>query len=130
MSVPSGYRFTKEHEWLSESSAGKFKIGITDYAQAELGDVVFIDLPEIGRAVKKGESMATVESVKAVSDIYAPIDGKVIEVNSTLSTKPELVNQEPHETGWMVVLEASEPSQSAQLLDASAYEGYLKEIAK
>ncbi len=130
MSVPSGLKFSKEHEWLKEEGAGKFRVGITDYAQSELGDVVFVDLPQTGRAVKRGESFASVESVKAVSDVYAPVDGEIVEVNSVLSTNPELINTEPHEKGWMIIIQASDPTQVSAMLDSSAYEQFLKEIAK
>ena len=130
MSVPAGLKFSKEHEWLKDTGAGKFRVGITDYAQSELGDVVFIDLPAVGRTVKRGESVATVESVKAVSDVYAPVDGTIVEVNTTLSSSPELLNSDPHENGWMITIEASNASQLSELMDSSAYETFLKEIAK
>ena len=130
MSVPAGLKYSKEHEWLKDDGAGKFRVGITDYAQGELGDVVFIDLPEIGRAVKQGESFASVESVKAVSDVYAPVDGTIVEVNGALSSSPELVNTDPHDKGWMIVLQSSDSSQLSTMMDSGAYEAFLKEIAK
>jgi len=130
MSVPAGLKYSKEHEWLKDDGAGKFRVGITDYAQGELGDVVFIDLPEIGRAVKQGESFASVESVKAVSDVYAPVDGTIVAVNGALSSSPELVNTDPHDKGWMIVLQSSDSSQLSTMMDSGAYEEFLKEIAK
>lgn len=130
MSVPAGLKYSKEHEWLKDDGAGKFRVGITDYAQGELGDVVFIDLPEIGRAVKQGESFASVESVKAVSDVYAPVDGTIVAVNGALSSSPELVNTDPHDKGWMIVLQSSDSSQLSTMMDSGAYEAFLKEIAK
>jgi glycine cleavage system H protein len=101
------------------------RIGITDHAQAELGDVVFVELPSIGTVVKKGAHLGTVESVKAVSDVFAPIGGKVVEVNSALETSPETVNQSPHGDGWIVVLEIADPADANELLDAAAYQALI-----
>ncbi len=129
MSVQAGLRYTKEHEWVS-TEGGKVRMGISEYAQHELGDVVFVELPKIGASVKKGASFSTVESVKAVSDVYAPVDGTVVEVNAALVENPQLINQSPFRDGWMVVLEPSDPKQVETLLDSAAYEAYLKEIAK
>lgn len=97
--IPSDYKYTREHEWLKEVRPSVFRVGITEYAQAELGDVVFVDLPEVGRSVKKGESFSSVESVKAVSDVYAPLDGKIVEVNAALADKPQLLNESPFADG-------------------------------
>ena len=121
MAYPTQYRYTKEHEWinLEETQA---KIGITEHAQSELGDVVFVELPAVGTQLKKGDNLGTVESVKAVSDIYAPLSGKVIEVNTKLESAPETINQDPHGEGWLVVLEVSDSSEADYLLDAAAYE--------
>lgn len=130
MSIPKDCRYTKEHEWAKAESAGKYKVGITDYAQTELGDVVFVDLPEVGRAVKKGESFGSVESVKAVSDIYAPISGKVIEVNAALTKSPEMINTSPYADAWMIRVEATNDSEAAELMDAAKYEAFLSEISK
>ena len=127
-SIPSDYKYTREHEWLKEVRPSVFRVGITEYAQAELGDVVFVDLPEVGRSVKKGESFSSVESVKAVSDVYAPLDGKIVEVNAALADKPQLLNESPFSEGWMVVIETS--ASTAELLDAKTYENYLSEISK
>jgi glycine cleavage system H protein len=126
MAYPTQLRYTKEHEWV-DLEGKRAKVGITDHAQSELGDIVFVELPSLGKVVKKGEGLATVESVKAVSDIYAPVSGKVIEINSPLDSSPETINQDPHGAGWLVVLEVTDPSQAKDLLDASAYERYLAE---
>lgn len=130
MSVPSGYRFTREHEWIKLESGSRARVGITDYAQSELGDVVFVELPQVGKAAGKGSAFSSVESVKAVSDVYAPVDGKVVEVNGALSDSPQLLNQEPYTEGWMAVIELSNPSQLESLLDSDGYEKYLSEISK
>jgi len=127
-SVPTEYKYTREHEWLQELKPSVYRVGITEYAQAELGDVVFVDLPEVGRTLKKAESFSSVESVKAVSDVYAPVDGTIAEVNSVLADKPQLLNESPFGEGWMIVLEATGSLEG--LMSASAYEAYLAEIAK
>jgi len=124
MSYPTAFRYTKEHEWV-KIEGKRARVGITDHAQAELGDVVFVELPSIGTVVKKGGQLGTVESVKAVSDVFAPLGGKVVEVNSALESSPETVNQSPHADGWIVVLEISDPSEVDGLLDAAAYEALI-----
>jgi glycine cleavage system H protein len=121
MPYPKEYRYSKEHEWVS-LDGNRAKVGITDHAQSELGDVVFVELPAAGTQVKKGESLGTVESVKAVSDIYTPLSGKIVEVNDALEAAPETVNKDPHGEGWLVVLEASDPNEADALLDAEAYQ--------
>ena len=126
MAYPTQFRYTKDHEWVA-LEANQAKIGITEYAQGELGDIVFVELPSPGTGVTKGENLATVESVKAVSDIYAPMSGKVLAVNTQLESSPEIINQDPHGTGWLVLLEASDPSEAEDLFDAAAYERYLAE---
>ena len=125
MAYPTQYRYTKEHEWVNLEGT-QAKIGITEHAQSELGDVVFVELPAIGTELKKGDNLGTVESVKAVSDIYAPLSGKVIEVNTKLESAPETINQDPHGEGWLAVLEVADSSEANSLLDAASYE---KEIA-
>lgn len=126
---PSDYRYTKDHEWIKvEGSIGT--IGITDYAQQELGDVVFVELPKVGVQLKPGESFGTVESVKAVSEIFSPVTGEVTEINSALSDKPEKVNQDPHGSAWLVKIRLADPSEVSALMDASAYEAYVAEKAK
>ncbi len=121
MSYPTQYRYTKEHEW-ADLEGTQAKIGITEHAQSELGDVVFVELPAVGTQLKKGDNLGTVESVKAVSDIYSPLSGKVIEVNTKLESAPETINQDPHGEGWLVVLEVADSSEADHLLDAVSYE--------
>jgi glycine cleavage system H protein len=126
---PKDYRYTKEHEWIKvDGSVGT--IGITDYAQHELGDVVFVEFPKVGAQVKSGESFGTVESVKAVSDIYTPVTGEVVEINSALLDNPEKVNQDPHGSAWLLKIRLSDPKELAPLMDAGAYEAYIAEQAK
>jgi len=121
MAYPTTYRYSKDHEWV-HLQGSRARVGITHHAQAELGDVVFVELPTVGAAVKKGGLLGTVESVKAVSDVYSPLSGKVVEVNDALESSPDLVNSSPHETGWIAVIEAQDPSELDALLDAAAYE--------
>ena len=124
MAYPPNFKYTKDHEWI-EVSGDRGKVGITDYAQQQLGDVVYIDLPEIGARVKAGQSFGTIESVKAVSELYAPLAGEVVEVNTALKDKPEVVNKDPH-ANWMIVIKMSEPAAAASLLDASQYADLVK----
>ena len=116
---PPDLKYTKDHEWL-RLEGGEAAVGITHFAQDQLGDVVFVELPDVGRRVKQGESFGTVESVKAVSELFSPISGEVTAVNAALATHPEQVNREPHQT-WMIRLRPSEPAETDALLDASAY---------
>lgn len=122
---PEEYRYTKEHEWVNPQD-GQVRVGITDYAQEELGDIVYVELPAEGQEVKRGASFATVESVKAVSDVFAPVSGRVLEVNAELEEKPELVNQSPHDRGWLAVIEPSDPQELEELMDASEYEKFIE----
>ena len=124
MAYPDAYKYTKEHEWI-DLDGERGKVGITDYAQQQLGDVVYIDLPEIGTRLKQGQSFGTIESVKAVSELYAPVSGEVIEVNSALKDKPETVNSDPHGS-WMISIKLTNPAESGALLDASQYQQLLK----
>jgi glycine cleavage system H protein len=124
MAYPTGFKYTKDHEWI-ELTAGNGKVGITDYAQQQLGDVVYVELPEVGAKVKQGQSFGTIESVKAVSELYSPVTGEIVEVNSALKDKPETVNANPHES-WMVVIKMTVPSEEAALLDAVQYEALVK----
>ena len=126
MAYPAQFHYTQNHEWVA-LEANQAKVGITEYAQGELGDIVFVELPTPGTEVNKGETLATVESVKAVSDVYAPVSGKVLDVNPKLESSPELINQDPHGAGWLVLLEASDPSEAETLLDAAGYESHLTE---
>ena len=119
MSYPSDLRYTKDHEWIRiDGETGR--IGVTDYAQQQLGDVVFVDLPEPGTTLTKGEQFGSIESVKAVSDLYAPMSGRVVEVNGRLQDQPESVNRDPH-GAWMVAIAVDDPSQAEDLLDADGY---------
>lgn len=118
--VPQDLKFTKEHEWV-RVEGDLATVGITEYAQSELGDVVFVELPQVGDVVTQFESMGTIEAVKAVNDVYAPISGEVIEVNDALEDSPELVNQEPYEGGWFIKVKMSDSSDLDELLSASDY---------
>jgi glycine cleavage system H protein len=124
MEYPAGYKYTKDHEWIS-IEGDRAKIGITDYAQKQLGDVVYMELPDVGAALKAGQSFGSIESVKAVSELYAPMSGNVLEVNMPLKQKPELVNTDPHGS-WMVVVKVTNPAEANSLLDAGAYEALTK----
>ena len=117
--VPDNLSYTKEHEWLILGDNGNVKVGITDYAQDALSDVVFVELPEIGSSFSKGDSMAVAESVKAASDIYAPVSGKIISVNTKLEESPELINESPYDFGWMVTIEPT--GELEDLLDSDSY---------
>lgn len=121
-SVPSELKYAKSHEWLKLSNDGTALVGITDYAQNSLGDITYVQLPKVGAALKAGESFGVVESVKAASDVYAPIAGTVVEVNKTLDAKPETVNQSPYEGGWILKLKLTDPASAQTLLDAAAYQ--------
>jgi glycine cleavage system H protein len=123
MGYPESYRYTREHEWI-EVGAGK--VGITDYAQSTLGDIVFVDLPKVGATIEKGKVFGSVESVKAVSDLYSPVTGTVIEVNEELATAPEKINTDAH-GAWMLKVKIADPSQVDALLSAEDYEKYVKE---
>ena len=124
MAYPAQFKYTKDHEWM-DLSGDRARVGITDYAQQQLGDVVYVELPEVGTSLKAGQSFGTIESVKAVSEIYAPVSGEVVEVNSSLRSKPEVVNQDPHGS-WLIVLKLSNPAEAANLLDAARYADLVK----
>jgi glycine cleavage system H protein len=126
---PSDYRYTKDHEWIKADGANG-TIGITDYAQKELGDVVFVELPKIGAKLKAGVTFGTVESVKAVSEIYSPVTGEVVEINTTLAAAPEKINGDPHSSAWLVKVRLDNPQETAGLMDAVAYQAYIAEKAK
>jgi len=123
---PEDLHYTKQHEWVRVSE-GVGMIGITDYAQMELGDIVYVDLPRVGTTLQQGKVMGSVESVKAVSDIYAPVSGEVLEINDALSTAPEKLNENPHGDGWMVKIRLSAPDEIPALLSAGDYEKYVAE---
>ena len=126
MTIPDDLRYTREHEWARRKGKN-VAVGITEYAQDQLGDVVYLELPDIGDAVKKGEAFGVVESTKAVSELFAPISGKIVEVNDPLVEAPENINEDPYEEGWMVVIEPSDPAELDVLLDAKAYQSFLEE---
>ena len=121
---PTSLKYTKDHEWLSVEH-GVGRVGITDFAQAQLGDVVYVELPDVGASLTAGQSFGTIESVKAVSELFAPVSGEVVEINAALKDKPELVNSAPHDT-WMVAIKLANPSEAGELLDATAYDALVK----
>jgi glycine cleavage system H protein len=121
MQIPSQLRYTKDHEWIESDPSGRLKVGITDYAQDALGDIVFVQLPEVGTSVQAGATFSEVESTKSVSDIYAPVAGKVVEVNHALSDSPQAINENPYTDGWICIIEPSGDN-PADLMDASEYE--------
>jgi len=121
---PADYRYTKDHEWIKVTGS-KGRVGITDYAQKQLGDVVFVELPEPGRTVTQGQSCGTIESVKAVSELYSPASGKVVEANPLLASKPETVNSDPH-GAWLYVVELSNPAEIDSLLTSDQYTNLVK----
>lgn len=126
MEFPQELRYTKEHEWVKDEGNGRVRVGITDYAQDALGDVVYADVPGVGTTVTANQPFGEVESTKSVSDVYAPVSGTVVERNASLDEHPELVNESPYGDGWIAVLELSDPSQLADLLEAAAYQAFLE----
>jgi glycine cleavage system H protein len=117
---PDNLRYTREHEWVSVSN-DEATVGVTFFAQKELGDVVFVELPDVGRTIAAGEEFGTIESVKAVSEVYAPIAGEVIEINRDLESHPEMINEDPYGKGWMLKIRLKDPAEIASLMDAAAY---------
>ena len=126
MDFPEDLRYTREHEW-ARRKGNHVVVGITDFAQDQLGDVVYVELPDVGDPVKKGESFGVVESTKAVSELFAPLTGKVVEVNDPLADAPETVNDDPYEEGWMIVIEPSDPKELEALMDAKTYRAFVEE---
>jgi glycine cleavage system H protein len=124
MAYPANLKYTKEHEWI-DLSGDRGKVGITDYAQKQLGDVVYLDLPEVGARLKAGQSFGSIESVKAVSELYAPVSGEVVEVNSALKDKPESINSNPHES-WMIVIKLANGTEAESLLTVDQYSDLVK----
>ena len=116
---PTDLKYTRDHEWV-RLEGGQARIGITDYAQKQLGDIVYLELPEVGRTINQGEVFGTIESVKAVSELYAPVSGEVVEVNSAVAQRPEAVNSDPHNT-WMIVVKVANEGETSSLLDSNAY---------
>ncbi len=126
---PADFRYSKDHEWIKiEGDVGT--IGITDYAQNELGDVVFVELPKIGAQLKAGQTLGSIESVKAVSEVFSPVSGEVVAANDTLANSPEKINQEPHTGGWLIRVKLADKSEASALMDSAAYEIYVTEKAK
>lgn len=126
MDFPEDLRYTREHEW-AKKKANRVVVGITDFAQDQLGDVVFVELPDVGDPIKKGESFGVVESTKAVSELFAPLSGKVVEVNDPLTDAPETINEDPYEEGWMIVVEPSDAAEFDALMDVKAYRAFIEE---
>jgi glycine cleavage system H protein len=122
--VPADLRYTREHEWARQEG-GRVRVGITAFAQEQLGDVVFVELPKVGTRVRAHQTFGVVESVKAVSDLFAPVSGEVVEANAELAPKPEVVNQDPYGRGWMLVVAPAEPKEWDQLLTAAQYEQFV-----
>jgi glycine cleavage system H protein len=122
---PNELRYSKDHEWIRVDGE-RGTVGITDYAQKQLGDVVFVELPAPGRSLRAGESFGSVESVKAVSELFSPVAGEVLEVNAALSGKPETINDDPHGAGWMIVLKLANAGEVQSLMDAPAYEAHVQ----
>jgi glycine cleavage system H protein len=128
--IPSDLRYTKSHEWVRQAQNGGIEVGITEHAQSALGDLVFVEVPDVGRALKAGEACAVVESVKAASDVYSPVTGKVTASNGALATQPELLNQDPYGQGWLFRLDSSAAADVSTLMSAGAYESFLSEESK
>lgn len=124
MAYPTHYRYTKEHEWIDAQNDAA-TVGITDYAQHELGDVVFVEVPKVGAKITAGKTFGSVESVKAVSEIFAPVDGEVTEPNAALTNQPDLINTDPHGAGWLIKIKLTNPADINSLMDAAAYEAYI-----
>jgi glycine cleavage system H protein len=120
MNTPDTLKYTEAHEWVRQESDGTFTVGITDHAQSELGDVVFVQNPQLGRSVRKGEEVGVIESVKAAADIYAPLSGEIVAINEALADAPEKINEDPY-AAWMFRLKPADPAELASLLDAQAY---------
>ena len=127
MEYPKDLRYTREHEWTRDEGDGRVRVGITDYAQDALGDVVYVDIPETGTEVQAGQPFGEVESTKSVSDVYSPVSGTIIERNGALEETPELVNENPYGDGWMVAIELSDPSELEGLMEADAYRSFVDE---
>jgi glycine cleavage system H protein len=128
--TPKEYKYTAEHEWICPESENKGKVGLADYAQSQLGDIVFLDLPAPGTQVGKGQKMGEVESVKAVSDIFAPVSGQVLETNQTVIDEPGLVNKDPYGAGWLVKMELSKPSELDALMDSDKYDEFVAQLTE
>jgi len=128
MNIPESLFYTKEHEW-ARIEGNQVTFGISDYAQSTLGDITFIELPEVGVEVAQSDTLAAIESVKAASDVYAPLSGKVIKVNQSLEGTPEIINQSPYEDGWLCVIELKDESEKEKLLDYASYKTYIEGLS-
>jgi glycine cleavage system H protein len=126
MNIPENLKYTKEHEWI-KLDGDQATVGITDFAQGELGDIVFIEIETVGDTLEKEEIFGTIEAVKTVSDMFMPVGGEIIEKNSTLEESPEIVNKDPYNQGWMIKIKVSDPSELDELLDAAAYKALIEE---
>ena len=127
MEFPDELRYTREHEWALDEGDGRVRVGITDYAQDALGDVVYVDIPETGTEVRAGDAFGEVESTKSVSDLYSPVNGTVVERNPLLEDKPELVNEDPYGEGWLLVVEIESREELDDLMDAASYQSFVEE---
>jgi glycine cleavage system H protein len=127
MEFPEDLRYTKEHEWVRDEGEGRVRVGITDYAQDALGDVVYVDVPDEGASVSANSAFSEVESTKSVSDVYAPVSGSVAERNSMLEERPELVNEQPYGDGWIAVISMRDPEELARLMDAAGYRAFVEQ---
>ncbi len=130
MIAPEDYFYTEDHEWLRMVSEDVALVGITDYAQDQLGEVVYVELPQVGTSVEAGEAFGSIESVKASSELYAPVTGKVVEVNTGIEETPEQVNQSPYEEGWMIKIRVEDPTEVHGLMDAETYRYHVKRLDK
>jgi len=126
MEFPDDLHYTKEHEWVREEGDGRVRVGISDYAQDALGDVVYVDVPDMGTAVTAHQAFSEVESTKSVSEVYAPVSGTIVDRNAMLDERPELVNDAPYGDGWIVVIEVEDPADLSSLLDAGAYRAFVE----
>jgi glycine cleavage system H protein len=127
MEFPTDLRYTKEHEWVRDEGEGSARVGITDFAQDALGDVVYVDLPEVGTEISAGQAFGEVESTKSVSDVFAPVGGTVVERNTQLADRPELVNGSPYGDGWLILVRMRDRSDLEQLMDSAAYGSFVRE---
>jgi glycine cleavage system H protein len=127
MKFPTNLKYSKDHEW-ARLEKNESTIGVTDHAQSSLGDVVFVDLPAVGKVLKKGDTFGVVESIKAVSDLYAPVSGKITAINEALKNDPSLVNRDPYGEAWIIKLEVTDPASASDLLDANAYEKFVSSV--
>ena len=125
MKIPADLKYTESHEWIRPEADGTLTVGITDHAQEELGDIVYVDLPKVGTRVEAGKTLGTVESVKAVSDIYSPVSGEVTEINESLADTPEKLNADPHGAAWLVKIRLSAPAEVQNLMSSADYQSYI-----